>query len=910
MEIQRPKLKLISTTLITFLSIQSFSLYALTIAKKTKTENISTVTSTAVAAAAVATTTDETLFTTQTPSTTANSDGSNVNYELGMKFTSTIAGKIKSIRFYKSASESGTHTGKIYSAAGTLLASVAFTGETTSGWQAQALATPLAILANTTYVVSVNTGNSYYVATDNGMATQIVSGHLKSIVGSNGVYGSVGAMPTSSYQNSNYFRDVLFAPTVVVADTTAPSVAITNPLAGTVKAGTITATATATDNVGVVGVQFKLNGVNVGSEDLTSPYSLSIDTTKYTNGSYTLSAVARDAAGNTTTAQSAFTITNVVADTTLPVVAITNPLAGTVKAGTITASATATDNVGVVGVQFKLNGVNVGAEELILPYTMDIDTTKYANGSYTLSAVARDAAGNTATAQSVFTITNAVADTTLPVVAITNPLAGTVKSGTITATATATDNIGVAGVQFKLNGVNVGSEVLTSPYSVSIDTTKYTNGSYTISAVARDAAANTATAQAAFTITNTVSAANNFYIAQSSAGTNDGLSCANAHAASWFNNSSNWGTGTAQIKAGAVVHLCGAVSTDLKFQKSGASASYITVDGTGATYNGSFNTNSVSWWKVENVTFTGGKDMISIVGGANGVFNKNYGDNLTGGVFLMQGDGVNRPDNMLISNNYMRTTTADLGSEGQVDLVITEGSTNVIVEGNYLEMRTGGSGGGSQHDDCIQTWQKGSTNGGPPKNWTIRYNKLVMNSAAASDRSWMMLESLDGTVNIYGNVFLGLQGAENANGIAVNSNYSTVVFNIFNNTIVTKDSASNNVFNLTAPGTVNIRNNIIHMQGQMPITGTMKVNRDHNLWYGQDTPSCTGYTGELCNVNPLFKNYASNDFSLLVNSPAINTGLNLGTTYSGYVLPTSTWPGPVIGTRPSPGVWEMGAFEY
>ena len=85
-----------------------------------------------------------------------------------------------------------------------------FTGESASGWQQQSLATPLAISANTEYMVTVNTGNRSYATTDGGLGSQIVSGDLRTVVGSNGRYGSVGSYPTSSWQNSNYFRDVVF----------------------------------------------------------------------------------------------------------------------------------------------------------------------------------------------------------------------------------------------------------------------------------------------------------------------------------------------------------------------------------------------------------------------------------------------------------------------------------------------------------------------------------------------------------------------------------------------------------------------------------------------------------------------------------------------------------------------------
>ena len=91
------------------------------------------------------------------------------------------------------------------------------------------------------------------------------------------------------------------ASAVVTADTTAPTVALTAPTGGTVS-GTVTVSATANDNVGVAGVQFKVDTTtNIGAEDTTTPYSVSWASTGVSNGTHTLTAVARDAAGNTTT---------------------------------------------------------------------------------------------------------------------------------------------------------------------------------------------------------------------------------------------------------------------------------------------------------------------------------------------------------------------------------------------------------------------------------------------------------------------------------------------------------------------------------------------------------------------------------------------------------------------------------
>src|SRR5207237_1109775 len=96
-------------------------------------------------------------------------------------------------------------------------------------------------------------------------------------------------------------------------DTTAPTVSMTAPAAGAVVFGTTTVTAAGSDNVGVAGVQFKLDGANLGAEDTTAPYSLAWNTTGAANGSHTLTAVARDAAGNVkTSAGVTMTVSNTI----------------------------------------------------------------------------------------------------------------------------------------------------------------------------------------------------------------------------------------------------------------------------------------------------------------------------------------------------------------------------------------------------------------------------------------------------------------------------------------------------------------------------------------------------------------------------------------------------------------------
>ena len=286
--------------------------------------------------------------------------------------------------------------------------------------------------------------------------------------------------------------------TVTVPDTAAPTVGMTSPASGATVTGSVTVSANASDNVGVVGVQFQLDGAGLGAEDTTAPYSVTWDTATAAPGTHTLRAIARDAANNTGTSTS---VTVTVSDTVAPTVAMTSPASGATVTGSVTVSANASDNVGVVGVQFQLDGAALGAEDTAAPYAVGWDTTTAAAGTHTLRAVARDAANNTASAAVTVTVSNgAPPDTTAPTVAMTSPASGSTVSGPVAVSANASDDVAVVGVQFQLDGAALGAEDTTAPYSVSWDTTSAVPGSHTLRAIARDAANNTATS-AAVTVT-------------------------------------------------------------------------------------------------------------------------------------------------------------------------------------------------------------------------------------------------------------------------------------------------------------------------------------------------------------------------------------------------------------------------
>jgi hypothetical protein len=131
--------------------------------------------------------------------------------------------------------------------------------------------------------------------------------------------GYVDARPAGTYYYKVTAEDVAGnvsaasnqATAVVTADTTPPSVTLTSPANAATVSGVITVTANASDNVGVVGVQFLLDGNDLGLEDTGAPYSTSWNTATVSNGQHVLTARARDAAGNTATSSVTVTVGNI-----------------------------------------------------------------------------------------------------------------------------------------------------------------------------------------------------------------------------------------------------------------------------------------------------------------------------------------------------------------------------------------------------------------------------------------------------------------------------------------------------------------------------------------------------------------------------------------------------------------------
>lgn len=167
-----------------------------------------------------------------TPSQADSGDTNSV--ELGVKFRADFNGYITGIRFYKSAANTGTHIGNLWSIAGTLLGSATFTSESASGWQQVNFSSPIPVAANTDYVASYFAPAGHYSASADFFATSGVDAppiHLlqNGVDGPDGIYrySSISVFPTSSFNATNYWVDVVYLPSTTMPGS--PPALLVNP---------------------------------------------------------------------------------------------------------------------------------------------------------------------------------------------------------------------------------------------------------------------------------------------------------------------------------------------------------------------------------------------------------------------------------------------------------------------------------------------------------------------------------------------------------------------------------------------------------------------------------------------------------------------------------------------------------
>jgi hypothetical protein len=148
----------------------------------------------------------------------SNTDTDPTPLELGVKFKPLANGTVTGVRYYKPAGTTGTHVGNLWDGSGSNLATVTFSSETASGWQAAVFSTPVSVTAGTTYTVSYTAPNGYYgyssgYFTTDGITSQYLTAPSTGVAGGNGVFSTTtGVRPTSTFGGNNYWVDPVFVP--------------------------------------------------------------------------------------------------------------------------------------------------------------------------------------------------------------------------------------------------------------------------------------------------------------------------------------------------------------------------------------------------------------------------------------------------------------------------------------------------------------------------------------------------------------------------------------------------------------------------------------------------------------------------------------------------------------------------
>jgi WD40 repeat protein len=396
---------------------------------------------------------------TTTPSVLADPDTTAI--EVGVKFRANVDGLITGIRFYKSATNTGTHVGSLWSSTGQLLASATFINESASGWQQVDFGSPVAITANTVYVASYHTDVGHYSVDENYFAASGVDkGPLHALQdgesGGNGVYVyGAGGFPTNTFRASNYWVDVVFT-TSSGPDMTPPEVTATSPADGALEVGIGTAvTATfseAMEAATITASTFELRDAGGTLVSAAVTYDAATDTATLTPASALASSATynatikggakgvKDLAGNALAADENWSFTTAPADTTPPTVTATLPADGALGVGVDTVVTVtfneAMEAASIDSTSFELRDANNTPVSAAVTYDMATDMATLTPASVlTNSAIytatvksgtdgVKDLAGNALAADKIWSFTTAPADTTPPEVTATSPADG------------------------------------------------------------------------------------------------------------------------------------------------------------------------------------------------------------------------------------------------------------------------------------------------------------------------------------------------------------------------------------------------------------------------------------------------------------------------------------------------------
>ena len=337
--------------------------------------------------------------------------GSDSPVELGVRFYADTPGYINGIRFYKSAANTGTHIGNLWSSAGTLLATATFTSETASGWQQVNFSKPVAITANTAYVASYHTtighysGDAGYFASA-GVNRSPLHTYANTSATPDGpyAYGSGSAFPTNTYKSANYWVDVVFAASASGGGGSALKVSTTS-MPNATQSVAYRQSLAASGGTSPYSWSLSSGSLPTG---MTLSSSGAISGTPTVAGSSSFTVAAKDSTGASASANLSINVVTAAA----PSVSISSPASGATVSGTVSVSGVASDGLAISSVQVSVDGGSFANATGTTSWSYNLNSNSLSNGAHTLSAKVSDSGGQSATSSLVdITVNNASTST-------------------------------------------------------------------------------------------------------------------------------------------------------------------------------------------------------------------------------------------------------------------------------------------------------------------------------------------------------------------------------------------------------------------------------------------------------------------------------------------------------------------
>ena len=277
-----------------------------------------------------------------------------------------------------------------------------------------------------------------------------------------------------------------------------PTAVITEPASGQTVNGDVLVETLVTDNLEIDKVEFYINSQIVYTDSIAPDYNYLWDTDSLPDDeNYVISIVAYDEVGNEGPS-TAITVHLDNYDNINPSGLIMYPYAGQIISGQQTISVLAEDNVGIDSVDFFINNVLVYSD-FEEPYEYDWNTEfEFEDANHIIGSIVTDIAGNQFEIPSISVFVNNIPnDNVPPTISISNPVSGQTVSGTINFTVNVDDNVGIAQVEFFIDGYSLGI-VTEEPYSHLWDTSSNIGAhgdEHALSAIVIDTAGNTSFSQ-------------------------------------------------------------------------------------------------------------------------------------------------------------------------------------------------------------------------------------------------------------------------------------------------------------------------------------------------------------------------------------------------------------------------------